>query len=110
MKMTLIGARCTKWSINLIELTPDDGFQLYATDNGIIASASISPSANQAPTTIYIIAIELATSKRDKKTRIGHKDSQTFWHLRKEKEKKKHYKFLNRCQCRPAGWNEIEME
>lgn len=26
--MTLIGARYTKWSINLIELTPVDDFQL----------------------------------------------------------------------------------
>lgn len=28
MEMTLIGARYTKWSINLIELTPVDDFQL----------------------------------------------------------------------------------
>lgn len=33
MKMTLIGARYTKWSINLIELTPDDAFQLATANN-----------------------------------------------------------------------------
>lgn len=44
MKMTLIGARYMKWSINLIELTPDDAhaIQLHSreTTSSIIISSS----------------------------------------------------------------------
>lgn len=77
--MTLIGARYTEWSINLIELTPDDAFQLATRPtNGIRSSSSSSIERQQSYN-----RSELATANRDKKTRIGYKDGQTFWHSEK---------------------------
>lgn len=76
--MTLIGARYTEWSINLIELTPDDAFQLATRPTNGIRSSSSSIERQQSYN-----RSELATANRDKKTRIGYKDGQTFWHSEK---------------------------
>lgn len=98
--MTLIGARYMKWSINLIELTPDDAhaIQLHSRRNLPPALLLATAAAASTTTNNHLNRSKLATEnamrrQSDNTIECIRAVAKCSWH-----PKEKLYKFLNLSQ------------